>query len=68
MQLEGENKAQQLRSAVSLRIEKRLQESFGTCRTLERMNSDDIFISPTPAIAEKVPSAIHTFLFPAQGL
>ena len=46
----------------------RLHDNFGTCRTLDKVKKGETFISPTPAMAEKEPSAILTFLFPAHGL
>ena len=55
---------QQLESLDNLLTDKRLQVSLGTWRTDLRSIPSEIFIRPFPAIGEKLPSAIRTFLFP----
>ena len=49
-------------------MDKRLQESFGTCKTDCKTILSDQRIEPCLTIKDKLPSAIRTFLFPEQGV
>ena len=46
----------------------RLHDNLGTCKTFDKVRDVDNLTSPVPAMGERDPSAILTFLFPAQGL
>lgn len=56
--MDGRKKAEQLESLDNLLTERKLQASFGTCKTDFSVISSEILMCHLPAMDEKLPSAI----------